>query len=218
MIKQSELLHKDWDWIIICDAGRADVFKDIYRRFFEGRYHTAYNGGISFTANWFSYHFSDYYDYYLFHGGLPIHAFSYNPDNYDEREHFSEVIAWEEYDWDERRSMCPPDVVINVVNESEANKGVIRFLQPHNPYRKLNDIYGTQHAKQYTHNELKIAYYDNYRWVLQNISNRLLPILSGDIIITSDHGQCLGDCGQYLHSPTHDKHDHLINVPFLILE
>lgn len=218
MENQSELFDNDWDWIIICDAGRADAFKDIYKRFFNGDFYTVYNGGFGFTANWFSHHFPNKYDYHLFHGGLPIYAFSHNPNNYDEREHFNDVTAWEEYDWDERRSMCPPDVVIDVVKETDVDTGIIRFLQPHNPYRKLNNIYGTQHAKQYTNNELKVAYYDNYSWVLEEIANKLLPILSGDIVITSDHGQCLGDCGQYLHGPDHEKHDHLVNVPFFILD
>lgn len=212
---QSDYLDRDWDWIIICDAGRDDTFKQIYPMFFDGEYTTVYNGGHTFTATWFADHFTGDYDYKLFHGGLPIYSFNVNPHNYDEREHFDDVAGWMEFEWDNRHSTCTPETVIDVVKQSDIDRGVIRFLQPHNPYRKLNDIYAVRHAKQYSHNKLKRAYYDNYRWVLENIKNKLLPELSGDIAITSDHGQCLGDCGQYLHSPTHSNHDHLVQVPFL---
>lgn len=217
MKDQDTLLQDDWDWIILCDAGRADAFEQVYPMFFEGEYSRAYNGGYSYTATWFDHHFSHKNSYTLFHGGLPIYSFRVNPEEYDEREYFSEVAGWEEFEWDNRHSTCSPETVIDIVKEYDTERGFIRFLQPHNPYRMLPDIYSEEEAKEFSHNTLKRAYYNNYRWVLENIKYNLLPEISGKVAITSDHGQCLGDCGQYLHSLTHDLHDHLVTVPFLEL-
>lgn len=218
MKRQSELLLRDWDWLVICDGGRADSFREMYPMFLEGNYETVYNGGFGFTPNWFNCHFSGEYDCTLFHGGAPIYAYTNNPPNYDEREHFKSVAPWEDFEWTESHKTCPPHTVTEAVKKSDATRGVIRYLQPHNPYRALPNIQGEKDARRQSHSQLKIAYHDNYKWVLKEIADKLIPILDGDIVITSDHGQCLGDCRQYLHGHQHHKHDHLVNVPWFEVE
>lgn len=217
MENQKDVLAEDWDWIILCDAGRADAFEQIYPMFFEGEYKRVFNGGFGYTPNWFNCHFSGNFDYTLFHGGTPLYTFPDKEAEYDERKHFDEVTAWPDYDWDEWRQTCPPEAVTEVVREKDPDKGFVRYLQPHAPYRLYPHIHSIEDAQQHSDSELMKAHYNNFRWVLEEIKNNLLPYIEGGILITSDHGDCLGDCGQYFHSSEHTKHGHLVNVPALMI-
>lgn len=214
--QKSLIEERRWDYLIITDAGRADVFSEIYEDYFDGSYEAIYNDGHTFTATWFADHFPGKYDMTLYHGGLPIHAFTVNPEDYDGRDHFSRVIGWEEFKWDNRRSTCPPDAVVDVVEEYPCQSGVIRFLQPHGPYNGLPSTSGIGGAKQHSSAELREAYTDTYRWVLEVIRDDLFDLLDGRVVITSDHGDAFGEdcCGQYLHAVEHDECECLMTVPW----
>lgn len=207
----------EWDWIVITDGGRADVFEEIYVEYLPPEpdaYTPVYNGGNTHTSTWFRDMFDGNYDMTLYHGGVPIYSFKENPEDYDERRHFPHVVAWEEFEWDDRVSTCPPENVVEVVEENPAERGVVRFLQPHNPFRLLPNTQGRGGAANYSHSELLRGYRDNYEWVLNVIQERLFPLLSGRVVVTADHGECLGDCGQYLHDLDHEPHEHLTTVPW----
>lgn len=62
---------------------------------------------------------------------------------------------------------------------------------------------------------LRIAYCHNLTLVLKYVS-RLLNELSGKVIITSDHGELLGEEGKYSHT-SRSFHPKLIEVPWLVL-
>lgn len=218
MRDQQDLIEEtEWDWLVITDAGRADTFGSISGQYFSPSWEPVYNGGHTFTGTWFAQHLAGSYPGTLYHGGLPIYAFENNPEEYDERDHFAEVIEFTEYPWDNRVSTCPPEEVVGVVRDHPRESGVIRFLQPHNPYRTLLDTHGEGQASRYDRDALEGAYRDNYEWVLGVIEEDLLPLLSGRVVITSDHGQCFGDCGQYLHNLGHEPHEHLTTVPWMDL-
>lgn len=222
--RQPELIEEvDWDYIVICDGGRADIFSDIFRDYFSdvGEYKIVNNGDVSYTATWFSKNFPSYYDVPFFCGGLPIYAFRENPPGYDEREHFSFIPDWEMFEWGkEYVQTSVPSSITEVVSRFDFSRGVIRYLQPHNPYRKLPDVANREVARKYDSEILREAYLDNYRWVLEEISENLIDIINGRIIITSDHGQGFGEecCGQYLHNQNHEKCWCLTEVPWLELE
>lgn len=214
MKDQAELLWENWDHIIILDGARYDAFKQMYKLELEGELHEVYNRGCTWTVQWFHHHFTGRNPHTIFHGGAPLYAYTTNPYGYDERDHFEEVVPWEDFEWSKSDKTVPPREVTNAVREQIPRKSVIRYLQPHNPYRQLPDVVTISDASNHSENELKTAYYDNLRWVMAELSNNLLPYLDGRVCITSDHGQCLGDCGQYLHGPHHKKHRHLTSVPF----
>lgn len=215
-IDQKRLIEAtDWDYLVICDGGRADVFENAYQDHLDGDYTRAWNRDHGFTATWFAEMFDGEYDAWCYHGGLPIHEFVENPADYDEREHFAEVANYGRYEWDEDFRSCPPEGVTRLVAEDGPQQAVIRYLQPHNPYRDLGHIGGRADAQRYESDVLYDAYRDNFEWVLSEIANGLVPLLHGTVVVTADHGQCLGDCGQYLHHRDHDRHDHLVEVPWL---
>lgn len=62
---------------------------------------------------------------------------------------------------------------------------------------------------------LRKAYEDNLRGVLADVAT-LLPYLEGTVIITSDHGERLGEGGRYTHGPAVD--DPLLRrVPWFVM-
>lgn len=217
---QRQLLEsQSWEYCIILDGGRADIFEDIAPEYFSltSGYERVWNHGHTFTATWFAEMFPNEYNAHCYHGGLPIHAFENNPHNYDESNHFDSVANYDRYEWHDEFRTCPPEGVTGLVRNDQPDRAVIRYLQPHNPYRTLT-IHSHGDARSHSPSELRSAYIDNYRWVMENVRNELLPMLSGTSIITSDHGQCLGDCQQYLHGLNKNRHDHLVEVPWLVIE
>ncbi|MFW5895271.1 MAG: sulfatase-like hydrolase/transferase [archaeon] len=61
---------------------------------------------------------------------------------------------------------------------------------------------------------LKKAYEKNVTHVLNRVSD-LIANLQGRIVITSDHGELLGEDGLYEHGPALGWHKKLINIPWL---
>lgn len=207
----------DWDFVIICDAMRADFFEGLYKDYLpSGDYQRVNNGDNPHTALAIPFVFHDFYDAVYFNGGAPLWAFDANPHDYDERKHFEEVPAPGEYNWSEDHPRtCRPKEMNRVVREYlPMDKAVIKYTQPHFPSRIHPTISGAGQAQRLGQEELREAYIDNCHWVLDHVSN-LLPDLDGTIVITSDHGECLGDCGQWIHGTGFDPHDHLVNIPFL---
>lgn len=224
MNSQKALIEStEWDYLIITDAGRYDTFREIYREYFGSEaaetLKRVHNGGHTFTGTWFADAFDGIYNATMFHGGVPIYAFETNPADYDERDHFPEVVSFEKYEWDNRVSTCPPEEVVRVVEENDPDRAVIRFLQPHGPYRYLFGTSGVGVASNHSHEDLLSAYRENYEWVLSTIASDLfdLDTIRGRVVITSDHGECLGDCGQYQHNLGHEPHPHLTEVPWVEL-
>ena len=68
----------------------------------------------------------------------------------------------------------------------------------------------------YDNTELRNAYKENLRIVLQEVAE-LLKHLSGRIIITSDHGEFLGEKRCYSH-PAKTDHPILLEVPWLVID
>lgn len=45
------------------------------------------------------------------------------------------------------------------------------------------------------------VYCENLRWVLDDVTDRLLPNLDGDVVLSADHGNGLGEWGEWHHPP-----------------
>lgn len=225
----------DIDWLLITDAGRSDVFESLYPEYLTGTYERVHNGGVQNTPAWFARHFPDSYDAMLFHGGQPIRSIAAEP-GYDERDHFAHVPYTTLYE-SNHLDVAGPWAVNDVVRQhlpdrlevderlhalgyrpSELSSAfefrIIRYLQPHKPYRKLPQTAGDRGIGNASPDEVRDAYIDNYRWVLDAITD-LLEDLPGTVVVTADHGECTGDCGQYMHGPQNDPHDHLHVVPWI---
>lgn len=245
-----ELVENDNEsWILVLDACRADMFYKIV----DEKFDVVNNGDVNCTPDWFNTMFNDRINGHLFHGGNPISSIDAGA-SYNEDEHFLKVPSHELYndtkDYD--IFVSGPDEVNQIVKlhinrdssiterlsalgykESEDyndnfNLNVVRYIQPHTPYRllPLNDIkdYGRKYEKALSQKiesndmeylELIDLYLDNLIWAYHGALD-LIDYLQGDIIITSDHGECFGYCGEWFHGE--DYHDHMVQVPWMVIQ
>lgn len=224
---QKELLEEtDWDWILMLDAARYDYFEAAHADYLHGDLSQADNGGIGFTETWFRTMFPKYYDAWCFNP-QPIYSFE-GGEGYDERDHFAKVPSWGRYPWKEDLATCPPSAVNDVVRESEVfphERGMIRYLQPHPPFRQMVEETkgrGNRHrtlAAAVARGDIDLedvheAYRDNLEWGLEAVAD-LVSDLEGSVVVTADHGEFLGEDGNWFHSGALGEEEIMRTVPWL---
>lgn len=120
------------------------------------------------------------------------------------------------------------------------NRMVIHYMQPHEPYitrpewswtddvgsgflkNLLSDEYEAGASpwdvamadEDTALEELVSAYRDNLRWVLNDVTARLLQNIDADVVISADHGNGLGEYGVWQHPPGTFS-PHVRKVPWL---
>lgn len=100
---------------------------------------------------------------------------------------------------------------------------VAHYMQPHEPYitrpewgagdHKLlenlidpskeagSSIWPKLREGEIVMDEFWAVYKDNLRWVLDDVTERLLPNVEGRVVLTADHGNALGEWGEWHHPP-----------------
>lgn len=92
--------------------------------------------------------------------------------------------------------LAPSDEVF--YSDSAVEEGGIRHLLAHDIDRPTQLIYREIQAGRISDAELRQAYADNLAYVLEEVT-RLVRHLDCPVVITSDHGEHLGEHGRYLH-------------------
>lgn len=124
----------------------------------------------------------------------------------------------------------PPEVVTDYAidawrrrDELGIDQLVVHYMQPHEPFRARPEWGGGDHqllddlveddakagASVYPRvengeisvKEFREVYLDNHHWALEDISERLVGNIDGEIAITADHGNGLGEWGSWHHPP-----------------
>ncbi|RLI87543.1 MAG: hypothetical protein DRP01_01670 [Archaeoglobales archaeon] len=142
-------------------------------------------------------------------------------------------------------STSPPQYITNYIKNHRHRlkpfkTKILWFLQPHHPYigkTKLDiPIYYRDKPKKMTSDEWKImkmkeakkkgillkAYEDNLKLVLSHVK-QILPLLKGKVIITSDHGEGLGeplrpqDPPIFSHPPNRNEYEVRL-IPYTVVE
>lgn len=108
-------------------------------------------------------------------------------------------------------------------DELDVDRLVVHYMQPHEPYRarpewgsgdnKLlenlidpetpagSSIWPALEAGEVDMDEFWDVYQDNLRWVLDDVAERFLDNVEGTVVLTSDHGNALGEWGEWHHPP-----------------
>lgn len=123
----------------------------------------------------------------------------------------------------------PPDVLTDYAihawrdrEELGIDRLVIHYMQPHQPYRSRPEWTGVnKNLKNLVQNRTKAgacawqrcrkgeiekddlwkAYRDNLRWVLDDVTERLMPNVDGTVTLSADHGNAMGEWGEWAHPP-----------------
>lgn len=237
MKEQYDLIHNtDWDTLVIADAMRYDFFKKYNK--FKGRLIRA-RSNAAHTYQWLERTFPDKYPWIYFSAHLWIGDKVHRERQWNGIEHFEKVIPIWETGWNDRLGTVHPDEVGKVVRdyfeEHPPQKCIIHYVQPHGPWigepqfkyphftKEMHEMYGVMadyiaEVMKPEYSFMKRAYRGNVKLVLKSIG-KYLKYFPGQVVISADHGEMLGEGGKYLHKIDFPKwaDDLVKTVPWLIL-
>ena len=217
MEKQSDLIKKgDWNTLVILDACRYDVFKkviDTYDGFF-GNLKPVKTNSID-TPEW-------YINNWVGKKGTEDAVLiSANPQSfrYGELKFKTTVRAWNHLA--SALKVHPENTLAYYYNYALMQRAVIHFIPPHIPYLgdkgvqlnaklKINplrnpmnlgyelDVF-TKYGQKNGWDEIKKCYEENLKIIIPLVTSLYTDYLA-PVVITSDHGECLGEGGKFGHS------------------
>lgn len=232
-----ELLEADKFLLIIFDSCRFDAFEETYNHHYEGILRKASTTN-TYTKQYQQTTWPDQYDLTYVAGGPVIsdRTFERSDLTYRPSEHFDTIVpAWDR-GYKKELGVTPPEAVTEVAQETDADRMVVHYFQPHAPYigekrlreshdlssgdtskietrvESLEQIYEKIEGGKIDDEDLKAAYYSNLDRVMR-AAKSLIAEVDRPTVITSDHGELLGEDGRYLHGGR--PHQVLCTLPWL---
>jgi len=228
------VMAEDWDTLVVLDGCREDLFRatnDI-----EGTYRSTRSAGTH-TGEFLRANFA----------GRSVPDTVYVTANPQVRNHGVESNfaacrhVWDS-DWDDELGTVPPEAVTRAVRHTREEfpdkRLIAHYVQPHYPFigetgraiehgsitgdglvaddRDHPSIWDRLEAGTVSRSLVWRAYRENLELVLESVSD-LLADLPGKTVITSDHGNAIGEWGLYGH-PGERHVDVLSRVPWLEIE
>lgn len=234
-----ELLKEQSFLLVVLDSCRYDFFRLVYRKYFYGKLMATRSLGTN-TYGWlpniFSY--TEFRDVRIFYAGLAIKTHDIKLNEFISHSRDIEIIRIEPCREKDMGTVLPWEVNEVVLRKKLSKRNIVWYMQPHYPWigyrdlslKLLNEVTwhdftpkdlvreGIKHKGISRHDIIK-AYLDNLRKALKATSTLVREIrdrFTGKIVITSDHGELLGEYGLYLHP--HYELPQLCIVPWLEVE
>lgn len=153
-------------------------------------------------------------------------------------EHISSIRdIWRE-SWNESIGITPPEPVTEAALETEADRLVVHYFQPHTPYIGRRSLLGHTSGEDarpregepvdvpvwnriksgdVTRAELGAVYESNLRRALRSVRRLVVETDADTVAIMGDHGEALGEYGLHGH-PDLLEHPYVRTVPWAIVE
>ena len=214
--------------LVVLDSCRFDFFEERFQDYFEGDLKAVQSVGHD-TFQFGKRAWPDNHEVTYVSGATPIHSkdLEYEDellrslyDGYVPDDHISNIInAWAE-GWDTSLGTCPPEAVTETAVKNKADRMVVHYFQPHAPYIGEKSEYGyteTKNARPFegkpvdsliwervqngeiSDKQLQELYASNLDRVLQEVSYLIEQLDFENVVVTSDHGEALGEFGRYAH-------------------
>ncbi|SFS88737.1 hypothetical protein [Halostagnicola kamekurae] len=147
-MEDQQFLESDWDYCVVLDACRYDVFSDIYEDYLEGTLEKRWSTGSS-TPEWAYRTFEGEYDIAYFSGnpfindlGIPLNELKWGAScdyEWSATDHISDVFDVWKSGWDDDLGTVPPESLAEAFHENSAaveraDRTVLHYMQPHAPY------------------------------------------------------------------------------------
>lgn len=223
-----EFVNQDEFILIILDACRFDIFRDVHDSFLVGDLQNIWASG-RWTGEYTQRTWTNQYRLtYL--TSIPVISdfyFELRESDYRPSGHFEQLVPLWDSEWDPSLGTVPAEKVtdsaLRHASQSDTTRLVVHYAQPHAPYvgetqilpwdeksedmRELleNDmdtaterIYDQIKNGDISKTRLKEAYVANLEYVLQEVV-RLVNRVDCPVVVTGDHGEHLGEDGRYLH-------------------
>jgi len=210
----------EWDLLIVLDACRPDLWGEVADDYsFASGAKTVSSVG-SATAEWMPKTFNnaneDILNQTAYVCANPFSEQFLDPDSFLELDE-----VWR-YAWDDEMGTVPPrpvtDRTIQAGRELDYNRLIVHYLQPHVPFLtshespglKMENFASTADGRtaddwalvergQRSLDEVWREYRENLRLVLDDVEILLSNLDADSVVITSDHGNAIGERGLYGH-------------------
>ncbi|MBZ6496601.1 hypothetical protein [Natrinema longum] len=141
-------LESEWDYCLVLDACRYDVFSEVYDEYLDGTLEKRWSTGSS-TPEWAYRTFTDEHDIAYFSGnpfindlGIPLNELKWGAScdyEWSASDHISNVFDVWKTGWDDDLGTVPPDSLGDAFRNNpeaveRAERTVIHYMQPHAPY------------------------------------------------------------------------------------
>lgn len=237
--KPTNIFEKEWDILIVLDACRHDLLEEVMER------KLPYIISVgSWTMEWVknTFYRKKFYDL-IYVSGNPYIS-DYMLRKLFGRNPFYHLESVWLYGWDKKLKTVPPKIVrktaIKLHKKYPHRKMIVHFMQPHHPFigRKRIVAEGIEDSfLRFSKGKAKIcrtvwdlfmegkiskeefweAYKSNLEIVLKEVRKMSNKVKEKKIVLTSDHGNALGEYGIYEHHPN-IRIEELVKVPCVYLE
>lgn len=208
------IYEQDWDLLVVLDACRYDLLREVAKDY-EFLDEKATNSVGSATEEWIAKNFTPEYQSKI---GETVYVTG-NPHSTEEDEgdfrHLEEVWS---HSWDNNigttRAEEVTEYAIAAGRELQPERCIVHYMQPHHPFvptPELNEGIGfgegTEHKHIWeklrhgavSHEEVWEGYRENLRYVLNSVDTLLTNYDADTAVVTSDHGNAMGEFGIYGH-------------------
>lgn len=225
----TNVFSRDWDLLIILDACRLDLFEEVVDEYGILDANTPSIKSVGSTsAEWMK---KTFYDENFRKDISETTYITANPHTNSQVEDSQFHVLDEvwKYAWDEEHGTVKPrpltDKTISIFRNEQPKRVITHYMQPHYPFllqpdispKELQgDIWQSLRDGDYTHDEIWEAYRDNLRVVLDDIELLQQNVSADKIVVTSDHGNALGESRIYGHPPGFPLNC-LREVPWVVL-
>jgi hypothetical protein len=236
-----ELFQKDRFTLIILDACRYDIFKETCNRYLSGTLIKARSEGSN-TFEWMPKIFclpefkqTKVFSSHPAINSLGLEICGFKATKFFSKENIIDIwrIGWS----NEFNTVLPEEVVKHVIKIGLNKRNLIWFMQPHFPWihakqisRKIIEEFPTMRSQgeairkkvkkgEISREQVVKNYTSNLHLVLYYVSKLLEKIrdIAGKVVVTSDHGEILGEYDFYGHYPRVYCPE-LIVVPWLVVQ
>ncbi|NHN60122.1 MULTISPECIES: hypothetical protein [Halorussus] len=233
--KSKNVLDREWDCLIILDACRYDVFKDVAN--LPGNLSSVYSRG-SATYDFICANFSNRKEYDTVYVSANAWFLKLQDDISAEVHEFINLQDKDlDIEWANKELATPsPQAVTKAAkmahDENPNKRLIVHYLQPHHPFigptgKKHLDHDSTSllevvEAADISDKILRKAYRENLEIVLPEVEE-LLTSIPGRKVVTADHGEMLGDRHDYIPIQDYGHFEGILNestikVPWLVYE
>ncbi|QFU82770.1 histidine phosphatase family protein [Natronorubrum aibiense] len=147
-MQDQHFLESEWDYCLVLDACRYDVFSEVYDDYLDGTLEKRWSTGSS-TPEWAYRTFTGDHDIAYFSGnpfindlGIPLNELKWGAScdyEWTASEHISNVFDVWKSGWDDDLGTVPPEGLTEAFYDhqaavEEAERTVLHYMQPHAPY------------------------------------------------------------------------------------
>ncbi len=147
-MRDQRFLESEWDYCVVLDACRYDVFESVYDEYLAGTLEKRRSPGSS-TPEWAYRTFTERHDLAYFSGnpfindlGVPLNELKWGAScdyEWTANEHLRDVVDVWDSGWDDDLGTVPPDSLTRAMRDHrhlvhDADRTVLHYMQPHAPF------------------------------------------------------------------------------------